>query len=320
MKHLLIALSVCFLASAAYGTRQVPEKILYKGQEYQLACVPLEKYFDANHPKPAELRATSTACTRGYVGTWEIKDKKLCLKSLGRFSSSRPIQEIPFSLVFKDRKPPVEAAWYTGVLRMPHGEMLRTARMMVYSADYDDDLYAGFQRANAFWIHERDIYIRVEQGNVVSEHIVDNKGKGATQSIRDWGWVASGSGPIKDDFKWHDFRDVASDAFSQYKQSGKSFRTRCIFWTDEKHEKAMLWIPATPATEPVWMQPKSMPENYTGEAGEHLEIEAHFERDSSGCSQHVDSVRPLKPGETMHHPDFKPPEKVPESRFSGSRK
>lgn len=308
MKNLLIALSFCLLASEAYGTLQVPEKILYKGQEYQLACVPLEKYFDANHPKPAKLHGTSSACVRGYVGTWEIKDKKLYLRSLER-PRREPREEIPLSLVFEDRKPPIEATWYTGVLRMPHGEMLRTAAMVVYSLDHDNDLYAGFERGPTFWIYEKDIYIRVERGNVVSEYFVDNKGKGAAQSVRDWGWVASGSGPVKDDFKWHDFRDVVSEGFSQYKKSGKSFRTRCVFWEDKKRKEEMLWVPATPVTELIGMSPKSMPKNYAPKTGEHLEINAHFEKEAAGYSLHVGSVRPLKPGETMHHPEFKPPDK-----------
>ena len=105
---------------------------------------------------------------------------------------------------------------------------------------------------------------------------------------------------------------MVSDVFSQYKESGKSFRTRCVFWEDKKRKKEMLWVPATPATEPVWMPPKSMPESYTAKTGEHLEIKAHFEKESAGYSLHVDSVRPLKPGETIHHPEFKPPNKPPE--------
>jgi hypothetical protein len=306
MKYLLVILSLCSLASTAYGTKQLPENIIYKGQEYQLANVPLEKYFDANHPKPKELRQTSSGCRRGYVGTWEVKDKQLYLKSLGLFRGNRPMKEIPIALIFKDQKPPIKATWYTGVLRIPQGKILRSAHMPIYSTNYDEYLHAGFQRGRSFQIYERDLYIRVDRGNIISERLVDNKGKGATYSIRDWGWVLSGSVPVKDDFKWHDFRDVATEDVSKFKQSGKSFRTRCVLWTDKKNEKISLWIPATPATELVVMPPKSMPENFVKKWGEHLEIKAHFEKDTDGYSLHVDSIRPLKPGETMHHPGFRP--------------
>ena len=80
MKRFLIVLSIGLMASTTYGTPQFPEKLLYRGQEYRLACVPLEKYFDANHPKPTEFRSGNTACRRGYVGTWEVKDSQLYLR------------------------------------------------------------------------------------------------------------------------------------------------------------------------------------------------------------------------------------------------
>jgi hypothetical protein len=307
MKPLLVALSVCLLVSTAYGTKQQTEKILYKGQEYRLANVPLERFFDANHPKPADFLQTRTNNWRGYIGTWEIEDKQLYLKSLGRYSSKLP-EESLFSKIFK-QEPPIKATWYTGALRIPQGQFLRWVHTRFYSIHENEYLHAGFQRANVFWIYEKDIYLRVEKGNIISEHLVDNKGEGATQSIRDWGWVLSTSIPVKDDFKWHDFRDVVSETFSQYKESGKSFRTRCILWKDKKNEEIVLWIPATPATESVWIELKSMPDNYDKKNGEHLEIKAHYEKKTDGYSLHVDSVRPLKPGETMHHPGFKPPEK-----------
>ena len=158
-------------------------------------------------------------------------------------------------------------------------------------------------------MYEKDIYVRVEQGKIVSEQSVDNKGDGATRSIRDWGWVMSGSGEIKDDFKWHDLRDVVSEVFALRKESGESFRTRAVYWTDEKGKETMFWMPATPATDPVRILPESMPEKHAAKTGRHVEITAHFEKKANDYSVHVDSIRLLKPGETMHHPDFKPPDK-----------
>ena len=305
MKHLLIALFFCLFATTAYGTKQEPEKILYKGQEYRLANVPLKRFFDVNHPKPKEFRSTRTNCSRGYVGTWEIKDKQLYLKSLSKSFRGNIADEALFSLIFK-QKPPIKATWYTGALRIPQGQFLRWVNTRVYSIYEDEYLHAGFQRANVFWIYEKDLYFRVEKGNIISEHHIDNKGKGATQSIRDWGWVLSTSIPVKDDFKWRDFRDVTTEDVSKFKQSGKSFRTRAIFWTNKKKDMAVLWVPATPVTESVWIKPMSMPDNYDKKNGEHLEIKAHFEKEIDFYSLFVDSVRPLKPGETIHHPGFRP--------------
>ena len=130
--------------------------------------------------------------------------------------------------------------------------------------------------------------------------------------MRDRGWVASGSGPIKDDLKWHDLRDVTSKAFSRYRESGKSFRTRGIYWTDEKNEVRRLWVPPTLATDLSVVMLKSVPGDYEGRLWQHVEIKAHFEKESGDYSVHVDSIRPLEPGETMHHRDFKPPGKLAE--------
>ena len=311
MKRVLTALSVCLMASTAYGTQQTPEKLLYKGQEYRLACVPLEKYFDANHPKPAEMRQTSTNCWRGYVGTWEIKDKKLYLQSLARFRGSRSMEEIPCSLVFKDQKPPIEATWYTGVLRCPQGKILRWDRLIPQSLS-EQDLYISASRGGTFHIYEKDLYFGVVRGNIVSEYLVDNKGKGATQSIRDWGWVASGPGPVKDDLKWHDLRDVTAEAFSKYKKSGNSFLTRGVYVNSEESKTTRLWVLPTPATRLAVTILESVPQVYKGRMWQHVEIKAHLEKESGEYSLHVDSIRPLKPGETMHHCDFKPPEKLVE--------
>ena len=313
MKRFCILLSVCFLASTAWGTAQAPEKILYKGKEYRLTCFPLEEYFDANHPKPKEFRPTSTACWRGYIGTWEIKQKALYLKSLGRDRSEldrktlelkKKIEKIPLSLVFKDRKPPIKATWYSGALRIPQGRMLR----------------GGYSSFSA--IYERDLYIGVKAGEVISEHLVDNKGKGATLSRADLQWMALASKPVKDDFKWHDARVVASDAFAEFRESGKLFRTRGMYCKDPSRFQlyrqattepvgipAKLMIHSTPTTPTVVISLKSTLDHRVRRSGEHVEIKAHFEKEPDGYFLRVDSMRPLKRGETMHHPDFKPPDK-----------
>jgi len=278
MKHLLIPLSVWLLASTAYGTRQFPEKLLYKGTEYRLACVPLERYFDSNHPKPEEMtQGFNSACVRGYVGTWEIKDKKLYLKSLERYRGSGSWKDIPFSSLFKDQEPPAKAIWYTGVLRCPHGEKLRSDRLIPRSLS-EQDLYISASYGNSFTMYEKDIYFGVVRGSVVSEYVVDNTGNGATRSIRDCAWVASVAAPVKDDFTWHDLRDVTSETFSQHRESGESFRTRGIYVSSENAEIARLWIPPTPATKLSVTVIESIPRDNGGKQWQHVEINAHFER------------------------------------------
>jgi hypothetical protein len=307
VKRLLIIGSVCLLASTADGTRQVQEKLLHKGKEYRLACVPLEKYFDASHPK--RLRQNGTACLRGYIGSWEVKGKKLYLKSLERFGPGLTVQEIPFSLVFEDQEPPVQATWYTGVLRMPHGERIKSVELIPSSA-WLEDLYIGDGYHRRLRKYQKDLYLGIVRGNVVSEHLVDNTKEGSTRSVRDWGWFLSAPGPVKDDFKWHDLRTVASEDFSPYKELGKSFRTRGAYVIGAEKTMPRLWIPETFASPRLLVELKSVPVDFKVELFQHVEVKAHFEDEvAEHCILHVDSIRPLKPGETMHHPDFKPPAK-----------
>ena len=297
MKRFSIAFCVCLSASTAFGTAQFSERLLYKGKICGLTVLPLEEYFDANHPRPKELRATSTGCYRGYVGTWEVKDRTLYLISLGRFRGSRrPMEEIPLSLIFEDRKAPIKADWYTGVLRVRQGKLLRYVHMRFDS------------------VYEKDLYIVVKRGIIISELLVDNKREGATRSTSDWQWVALGSKPVKDDFKWHDARIILSDVFDKLRESGKSFRTRGIYFKGGGAVASRLRIPSTPTTRAITIPLESVPENREGKAVERVEITAHFAKESGDYSLHVDSIRPLKPGETMHHRDFKPPEKPAENQ------
>lgn len=232
-----------------------------------------------------------------------------------RIEGGEPEGEIPFSLVFKGQKSPIKATWYTGVLRLLHGERVGSVPFVVRPRyPIVEDLYISAARYGpGHTLYETDTYLGVVQGNIVSEHLVNNKAQGASQSVRDWAWVASGSGPIKDDLKWYDLRDVTSTAFSRCKKPRKSFRTRGIYYIDEKRTMPRLWIPPTLATPRLVVELKSLPGDYEGGNLQHVQIEARFEEESADhCILHVDSIRPLKPGETMHHPDFKPPEKPAE--------
>lgn len=80
----------------------------------------------------------------------------------------------------------------------------------------------------------------------------------------------------------------------------------------DKQKVSWLWIPPTPTTTLLVLGLKSIPDYYKGAENQHVEIKGHFEQVSTDYTVYVDKIRPLKPGETMHHPDFKPPKKPPE--------
>ena len=71
------------------------------------------------------------------------------------------MEEIPISVAFKGQKPPIKATWYTGVLRILHGERIGSARLIDRSSSIiTRDLYisvTGYGMHHQ--IHEKDTYI-----------------------------------------------------------------------------------------------------------------------------------------------------------------
>jgi hypothetical protein len=97
----------------------------------------------------------STACWRGYVGTWALKDGKFYLVEMnGRFKVTSP--------------EPIFADWVTAVLRIPDGELLHYVHM-------------GFGS-----VYEFETHLKIENGLVVDERRIDNRGKPFNSSELGW--------------------------------------------------------------------------------------------------------------------------------------
>lgn len=154
---LLLVLSLPCLAAPALATTQAPELILLDGTLHVLLSHPLEPYFHGGKRKPEALRPHSTACRRGYQGTWEIKDGRLRLIGLAKCAAG---EEIPLGRVFPGSSGPIEASWYSGTLCVPQGRIVGVSRRR------------GFSEA----VHERYRYIEIKAGRVVREEVL---GEGA---------------------------------------------------------------------------------------------------------------------------------------------
>ena len=136
-------------------TAQIHEVLILEGQKTAMAfCPPLpeghsrifEPSGDQIAREPEDVLLFSTACWRGYQGTWEIKNGRFFLAALrGRFQL-RPGE-------------PVLADWFSGVLRVPRGEQLLFVHM-------------GFGS-----IYEEEVHIKVENGIVVTTKVMDNREK-----------------------------------------------------------------------------------------------------------------------------------------------
>jgi len=134
-------------------TAQVHERLIYEGEETSMSfCPPIPRDNPRIVERSPEERGRedsilfSTACWRGYLGTWEIKDDKFLLVDLaGR-------------LGIKGDEP-IFASWFCGVLRIPVGEVLHYVHM-------------GFGS-----VYEEEVHVKIEKGIVVGKREIDNRGK-----------------------------------------------------------------------------------------------------------------------------------------------
>jgi hypothetical protein len=145
-------------------TAQIREQLIIDGEETSMAfCPPLpEDHPRVFEPGPdkvvgdaADIFLFSTACWRGYQGTWEIKGGRFYLVALcGRYQL-RPGD-------------PVLADWFSGILRVPKGERILYVHM-------------GFGS-----VYEQELHIKIEKGEVVTTRVIDNRGKKYDE--REIGW------------------------------------------------------------------------------------------------------------------------------------
>jgi hypothetical protein len=134
-------------------TAQVHEKIRYQGKRMRLASCP---HFPEDHPRINEASEEdimklamddkteiifSTACWRGYIGSWSIRRGQLYLTKLeGR--------------ICLDGKDAILADWFTGELHIPQGKIL-------------DYIHMGFDS-----VYEEEFILTLEQGVVVNTETV----------------------------------------------------------------------------------------------------------------------------------------------------
>jgi hypothetical protein len=140
-------------------TAQVHEILIFNGKESSMAfCPPIPETLDTviklsddeveKQIKNGEIDDDifSTACWRDYIGTWEIKDGKFYLKDIvGRYK--------------KVSRDPLFAEWFSGVIRIPKGNILQGVHM-------------GFGS-----VYENEIHIKIENGIIVKQREVCNVGK-----------------------------------------------------------------------------------------------------------------------------------------------
>ena len=134
-------------------TAQIRDLLYYNGEMFSLSTEPLMPFLNIigeTKPKPKNV---STACWRGYIGSWEITDGSLYLTEL----KGHPEGNEYFSMnVLFPGQTKVLAEWFTDQIKIPKGKMLH------------------YEHLGYMSIFETDMFIKIKKGKVISIREVDN--------------------------------------------------------------------------------------------------------------------------------------------------
>lgn len=139
---------------------QVPDKIVYNGEQLELYSNPLELFW-TNTGKNRPQFISSTECKRGYIAGWEIRNSKLLLKEIeGTYERNfiffkKKARYTLKSLFRRSKNKPVLAAWFSGKIRIPIGKMT-----MYEHSGYDSRF-------------EKELIISILEGEVVKVVTLD---------------------------------------------------------------------------------------------------------------------------------------------------
>ena len=146
-----------------YFTAQTPDVIEYEGKEYVLNSNPLEPYFEKYPDKRPQGGIMSTALWRGYVAKFKIIDNILYAidveievpdKDFDKDYKTKLISV--FDKVFPEVDK-MKIDWYTGILIIPHGELVNYVHMG-YASTY-----------SKYWLLE------IKLGNLIESRQYRNK-------------------------------------------------------------------------------------------------------------------------------------------------
>jgi len=134
-------------------TAQATETLHYRGRMLPLCTEPLAPYLKTGQPRIG-LRGTCSACWRGYVGEWEIEDRRLYLVGLSDPWGND--SDLTLAALFPGDADGVFAHWYSGELRCWLGREL-------------EYVHGGYGST-----YECDLYLLIEGGVLTGERLVFN--------------------------------------------------------------------------------------------------------------------------------------------------
>lgn len=151
---------ILVVTANAFATAQTPDKIIYRGKQYMLHSNPLEAYFEKNPDKRPTSGMTSSALWRGYVATFEIADNALMLKDIEIMVSKKTEDgsfDYDWKSVIADVVPSgtkLKIDWMTGILVIPHGEIVDYVHMG-YGSTFEN--YILIEVSNGDFVKAKEI-------------------------------------------------------------------------------------------------------------------------------------------------------------------
>ncbi len=121
-------------------TAQFSEKLNWSGKKLAMCSEPLDFWLSANGLN-LQFGMSSTACWRGYIGSWEIINDRLYL--IGFDARTEDGKPLGLEDLFPGYSKGVFAHWVTREVRCPQGKMLDYVHMG-YASTYEMDLYLTF--------------------------------------------------------------------------------------------------------------------------------------------------------------------------------
>jgi hypothetical protein len=119
-------------------TAQIPDLIRIGDEERSLLTNPLGEYFRKSGRR-SPFESKSSALWRGYVAHWKLEDGVLYLVEISGTADVEPEElEADMQDLFPNSRGPVSAVWYTGDLRIPHGEVLEYVHLG-YESTYEEE-------------------------------------------------------------------------------------------------------------------------------------------------------------------------------------
>jgi hypothetical protein len=137
-------------------TAQAKDIIHYNNERFYINAEPLENYFKEWATKPFEDYLLITACWRGYIATWALRENQLFLIALQPYADQK--QNVTLETLFPNQLV-VLANWFNGEIKIDKGKELEP----FYNGSYDS-------------LFEEEEILEFKWGKLVNVRLVDNRG------------------------------------------------------------------------------------------------------------------------------------------------